>query len=291
MNLQLRHRVWQAGDPPLIMGILNVTPDSFSDGGRYFARDRAVEHATQMIEAGAAIIDVGPESTRPGAAPVSANEQIDRACPAIEAIRQQHKNITVSIDTRLASVAKEAIRVGADMVNDVSALEGDPDMARVVAKAKVPVVLMHMNGTPETMQRGGGPEYQDVIKEIIAYLEGRCRFAHDADIEPSNMIVDPGIGFGKRVQHNLLILRHLERFVACNRPVLLGVSRKSFLEQDPKTHNPSDRDAASIAYAVLAAQAGVAILRVHEVLGTATALGTWLAIAQGAAPCSGSPSA
>ena len=272
------------------MGILNVTPDSFSDGGRYLECDRAVEHATRMIEAGAAIIDVGPESTRPGAAPVSANEQIDRACPVIEAIRRQHKKITVSIDTRLASVAKEAIRVGADMVNDVSALEGDPAMACVVAKASVPVVLMHMNGTPETMQCGGGPEYQDVIEEIAAYLQGRCRFAHDANIDPTNMIVDPGIGFGKRVQHNLLILRHLERFVACNRPVLLGISRKSFLEQGSKTHNPSDRDAPSIACAVLAAQAGVAILRVHDVMGTATALGAWSAVAQAPNPYSGAPS-
>ncbi len=272
MQLQLRNRVVDPFTSPLVMGVLNVTPDSFSDGGDYSTTDKAVGRALKMIAEGADIIDVGPESTRPGSQPVPTDEQIARAIPVIEAVREANPTITISIDTRLASVARAALDAGADMINDISALGDDPGMAEVVARSGALVCLMHRKGRPIDMQRGGGPDYDDVIGEIRTFLRDRMRSAVARGIDKSRIIVDPGIGFGKRVEHNLLILKHLDRFVALGRPVLVGASRKSFIGKVLGTEDPRQREVGSLAGAVIAALAGAAILRVHDVRPTVEAL-------------------
>jgi dihydropteroate synthase len=225
-----------------------------------------------MIEAGADIIDVGPESTRPGSESVAADEQIDRAVPVIEAIRERHTDVVISIDTRLARVARAALAAGANMINDISALRDDPEMARVAAQARVPVVLMHMKGQPRNMQRHGGPAYEDVIGEICSFLLQRRDFAISRGVDPVNVVFDPGIGFGKRFEDNLLILRHLDRIIALQQPVLIGASRKSFIGHALGIEQASDRDLASVVCAVWALQAGARILRVHDVRATVEAV-------------------
>ena len=254
------------------MGILNVTPDSFSDGGDYFTRDAAIAHALNMIAEGADIIDIGGESTRPGAEPTPAEEQMRRAIPVILAIRMRNSDIAISIDTRAAAVARAAVDAGADIINDVSALRDDPDMADVVAASGAAVVLMHRRGTSADMQDGGGPHYDDVIAEITAFLQQRRDFAAGRGIDRSRIILDPGLGFGKRVEHNLTILRHLDRLVALEQPVLVGASRKRFLGSVLGVDEPKQRLAGSLACAVIAALAGAAILRVHDVRATVDAV-------------------
>ena len=272
MTLDLRGHRFDLTATPLVMGILNVTPDSFSDGGDHEDPACACKRAIEMIEQGADIIDVGPESTRPGAAPVLADQQIDRAVPVIEAIRAANDAIPISIDTRLASVARAALDVGADMVNDVSALRDDEDMAGVVERAAVPVVLMHRRGFSSDMQEGGGPEYDDVIGAIAGFFRERMAYAEGQGIPAERIVLDPGIGFGKRVEHNLLILRDLDRLVALGRPVLVGASRKSFIGSVLQIDEPGRRDPASLACAVMAVMAGCGILRVHDVRATADAV-------------------
>jgi len=299
MELRLRQREFDPAGRPLLMGILNVTPDSFSDGGKYVKLGDAVAHAQTMVSEGADIIDVGPESTRPGARGVSADEQIGRAVPIIRAIRAADSGIPISIDTCLAPVAKAALDAGADIINDISALRDDPSMVDLAATASVPIVLMHRKGTPATMQDRGGPDYDDVVDEICVFLRERVRFASDHGVDPARIIIDPGVGFGKRVEHNLLILRHLPRFVALGHPVLLGASRKSFIgcvlggladadgptplpgtrgksatsapSSQPRHHgqDPGEREAASLACAALAVMAGVSIIRTHDVRAAA----------------------
>lgn len=254
------------------MGILNVTPDSFSDGGDYFTPDAAVGHALTMIAEGAAIIDVGGESTRPGAEPTPAEEQMRRAIPVIRALRSHNQEIVISIDTRSAAVARAAIEAGVDVVNDVSALRDDAEMAHVIAASNAAVVLMHRRGTSADMQDGGGPNYDDVIGEITAFLRERRDLAVGGGIDPSRILFDPGLGFGKRAEHNLSILRHLDRFVALGQPVLVGASRKRFLSSAFDVDEPRRRLAGSLACAVIAALAGAAILRVHDVRATVDAL-------------------
>ena len=254
------------------MGILNVTPDSFSDGGDHFSHDAAVGHALNMIAEGADIIDIGGESTRPGAEPTPAEEQIRRAIPVIRAIRMRNSDVAISIDTRAAAVARAAVDAGADIINDVSALRDDPDMADVVAASGAAVVLMHRRGTSRDMQNGGGSHYDDVIAEITAFLQQRRDFAAGRGIDRSRIILDPGLGFGKRVEHNLTILRHLDRFVALEQPVLVGASRKRFLGSVLGVDEPKQRLAGSLACAVIAALAGAAILRVHDVRATVNAV-------------------
>jgi len=254
------------------MGILNVTPDSFSDGGDHFSHDAAVGHALNMIAEGADIIDIGGESTRPGAEPTPAEEQIRRAIPVIRAIRTRNSDVAISIDTRAAAVARAAVDAGADIINDVSALRDDPDMADVVAASGAAIVLMHRRGTSRDMQNGGGSHYDDVIAEITAFLQQQRDFAAGRGIDRSRIILDPGLGFGKRVEHNLTILRHLDRFVALEQPVLVGASRKRFLGSVLGVDEPKQRLAGSLACAVIAALAGAAILRVHDVLDTVEAV-------------------
>jgi dihydropteroate synthase len=250
------------------MGILNVTPDSFSDGGDYFEPDAAVARALTMIAEGADIVDVGGESTRPGAEPTPEDEQLRRTVPVIRAIRGRDPEVAISIDTRSAAVARAALEAGADMVNDVSAVRDDPEMADVVAGSEAAVVLMHRRGSSVDMQEGGGPRYDDVIGEIAAFLCERRDAAAARGIDRARIIFDPGLGFGKRVEHNRMILRCLDRLVALGQPVLVGASRKRFLKGPRGMDEPKERLAGSLACAAIASMAGAAIVRVHDVRAT-----------------------
>ena len=263
-----RYRPPSLTDPPLVMGVLNVTPDSFSDGGRYLECSNAVAHAREMIAQGADIIDVGGESTRPGSKPVAPAEQIRRTVSVIDAIRSEYDSVTISIDTCSAMVAAEALDAGADMVNDVSALRDDPRMVDVVAEHRAAVVLMHRRGHSADMQKDGGPDYDDVIVEISEFLDERRCFAIERGVDSSRIIFDPGIGFGKRVKHNLLILKHLDRFVELGSPLLVGASRKSFIGKVLAQDDPDRRESGSLACVAMATFAGAAIIRVHDVAPT-----------------------
>jgi len=273
------------------MAILNVTPDSFSDGNAYANAQQAANAADRMIDHGAAIIDVGPESTRPGANPMPASEQIGRALPVIERIRARHDAIAISIDTRLASVARAALDAGADLVNDVSALRDDAAMVDLVASRGAPVVLMHMRGTPADMQRNGGPEYENVVDEIAHFFEERITFATAAGIARERIILDPGLGFGKRVEHNLAILRNLDQFVRLGQPILVGASRKSFIGHVLDLSDPADRLSGSLACAVISTLAGAAIIRTHDVRETSQAVEMTMAMRLGDPSPSNRPAA
>ncbi len=259
------------GRRTLVMGILNVTPDSFSDGGRFFSLESAVAHARQLIREGADIIDVGGESTRPGAEPVPAEEELRRVLPVIRAIRKEF-SVPISIDTYKAIVAEAALAAGANIVNDISALRFDPQMVEVVAHARVPVVLMHMLGTPQTMQQN--PVYTDVVREIKEFLGERIAFARAHGIR--EIIIDPGIGFGKTVAHNVEILRRLSELKDLGCPILIGTSRKSFIGKLGGTEeNPlpiSERLEGTIASNVIAVLHGAQIVRVHDVAAMKRAL-------------------
>jgi len=272
MSDDLDKRLHGEREPPVVMGIVNVTPDSFSDGGAYASVDAAVAHAARMIDEGAEIIDVGPESTRPGSEPVSVDEQIRRAVPVIGAIRAARPDVDVAIDTRLAAVASAAIEAGATMVNDVSALRDDPAMAEVVSETGTWVVLMHRRGTPATMQTGGGPAYHDVIVEIAEFLQTRVDEALEAGVARSRIVIDPGIGFGKRVEHNLQILKHVPKLAGLGYPLLIGMSRKHFLGMTLSIESPKERDEASAVAAALAVRGGARIVRAHAVAATVSAI-------------------
>jgi dihydropteroate synthase len=246
------------------MGILNVTPDSFSDGGAYLGPEAAAARGAEMAAEGADIIDVGGESTRPGARPVPEAEELVRVVPAVRALRER-TDALISVDTRKASVAREALAAGADIVNDVSALRFDPDMAGVVAASGAPVVLMHMRGTPETMQ--SFPAYRDLFGEIAAFLAERIDAARAAGIAAEKIILDPGIGFGKTVADNLALIDGLEFLEALDRPLLAGVSRKGFIGRTLGLE-PGDRLEGSLAACVICVARGAHILRVHDVRPT-----------------------
>jgi dihydropteroate synthase len=251
-----------------VMGVLNVTADSFSDGGRYLDPERAVARGLEMARQGAAIIDVGGESTRPGAMLVPLSEEIKRVVPVIRGLRR-HVDVPISIDTQKAEVARQAFAVGADMVNDVSALRFDPEMACLLAREEVPVVLMHMQGEPGTMQ--DQPRYVDVVREVKAFLGERVTFAISSGIRENAIVVDPGIGFGKTLNHNLELLRSIPELASLNRPLLVGLSRKSFIGRLLDV-GPDERLEGSLAAAVVAAVGGAQMLRVHDVLETCRAL-------------------
>jgi dihydropteroate synthase len=255
-----------------IMGILNATPDSFSDGGSHKGVDASVEHALKMEEEGADIIDVGGESTRPGAEEVTAAEELRRVLPIITALRAR-SGIVLSIDTRKAIVAEAALDAGADIINDVSALRHDPRMAALAAERQIPVVLMHMQGDPASMQNA--PRYVDVIAELLDFFHERLEFCAIHGI--THPVIDPGIGFGKRLEHNLRILRELDRLSEFEAPILVGSSRKSFIGQI--TGLPVEqRLAGSIASSVMAYLHGANILRVHDVRETRSAIDIAMAI-------------
>lgn len=250
------------------MGVLNVTPDSFSDGGEWFDHAAAVRRGHELVAQGAEIVDVGGESTRPGAEPVGEAEELARVVPVIDALRAVDAQL--SVDTSKASVARVALAAGAAYVNDVTALRGDPGMASLVAEAGCDVCLMHMLGEPRTMQKD--PRYDDVVADVKAFLEERMAAAVAAGIAEERIALDPGIGFGKTLEHNLELLRRLDEIVALGRPVVVGTSRKSFLGRITGRDDPHQRVMGTVATNVLAYERGASIFRVHDVAATRDAL-------------------
>jgi dihydropteroate synthase len=262
-------------DRPRVMGVVNVTPDSFSDGGQYASPAAAIAHGRILIAAGADILDIGGESTRPGAAPVSIGEETDRVLPVVEALAKD--GALVSIDTRRAVVMRAALAAGARIVNDVTALDGDPDSLGVVARSGAAVVLMHMQGEPRTMQQE--PTYRDAPLDIYDFFEKRLAACKAADIDRSRVALDPGIGFGKRDAHNLAILADLALYHGLGCALLLGVSRKSFIGRLSRGEDAAHRLGGSLAAALAGLDRGVQIVRVHDVAETAQAIAIWQAIA------------
>jgi dihydropteroate synthase len=251
------------------MGVVNVTPDSFSDGGRYLDEGKAIRHGIELADEGADILDIGGESTRPGASPVGADEELARVYPVIQGLAVGRPHAQISIDTSKAGVAAAALDAGATMVNDVTALRGDPKMADVVAAAGVDCCLMHMLGEPRTMQED--PRYEDVVSDVKAFLEERVAFAVAAGIAEERIVLDPGIGFGKTIEHNLELLARLHELVAIGRPVMIGTSRKSFLGR-LTGRSVDQRLPGTIASCVVAYEHGARWFRVHEVAPVADAL-------------------
>ncbi len=246
------------------MGILNVTPDSFSDGGRFLARDAALDQARAMVREGADILDVGGESTRPGAESVGVDEEMRRVIPVIEAIVKEFPETAVSVDTSKAPVAEAAVAAGAQIINDVTGLTGDSGMVRVAAESKAGLVLMHMQGEPRTMQ--AAPAYEDPVAEVRAFLECQGRLAMEGGVEQCRLAFDPGIGFGKALSHNLQILHRLDAFQLWDCPVLLGASRKSFIARVLGVEEMEARYWPTVALTAYAVEQGVRIVRVHDVL-------------------------
>ena len=266
--IKTRHGTMALGRRTLLMGIINVTPDSFYDGGKRFDPAKAVADGVGLVEEGADMIDIGGESTRPGAPPVSAEEELQRVLPVVQGLRRTVK-VPISIDTYKARVARAALTAGADIVNDISALRFDPEMTVLVATERVPVVLMHMQGTPQTMQ--AEPRYSNVLGEVQDFLEARVGVALEAGVERDNIILDPGIGFGKTLDHNLILLRGLPVFASMGYPLLVGASRKTFIGKilDAK---PDERLEGSLAAAVTAVFGGAHIIRAHDVKETCRAV-------------------
>ena len=274
----LGSRTFRWGERTFVMGVVNVTPDSFSDGGQHLERDAAVRHALALAEAGADLLDIGGESTRPGAAPVSVDVELERVLPVLEALRAA-TDVPVSVDTRKADVARGALRAGAVLVNDVSGLGHDPALAAVVAEAGAALAVMHIQGTPETMQ--ADPRYDDVVAEVIGSLAGSLERAVAAGVPRDRIWVDPGIGFGKTVGHNLFLLRHLSELRVLGAPVLVGTSRKRFLGAVAGGRPPDRRLAGTLAsMAAVAVLHGADVVRVHDVLEAKDALAVADAIAR-----------
>src|SRR5438045_818190 len=269
-------RIWKIGDKSvdlsksgMIMGVLNVTPDSFSDGGEFFATDAAIAGGIKMALEGADIIDVGGESTRPGAEPVSVKEELQRVVPVIEKLRAKI-NISISIDTSKPEVASAALDAGASIINDVSAGRGDEKMLSLAARRKAAIVLMHMQGEPRTMQKN--PHYQDVVTEVADFFRQQYSRALECGVDPIAIAFDPGIGFGKTLEHNLTLLKNLERLRVHDRPLVVGVSRKSFLGKLVNSSEMSARAAPTIALTAVLRARGADILRVHDVKENVAAL-------------------
>lgn len=268
---QVERLLWRCGSHTffcgprtLVAGILNVTPDSFSDGGEFFDPRRAVEHALEMVQAGADFIDIGGESTRPNAQPVNVEDELKRVLPVVEGIRAS-SDIPISVDTTKAEVARRALERGVEIINDISSLQADPEMGKVVAGSGAGLILMHMIGTPQTMQNN--PQYEDVVADVESFLEVRLEAAQRMGIESECLCVDPGIGFGKTLDHNLALLGAGWRFRALGVPVLVGASRKSFIGKLLNA-TPDDRLEGSVAAAVAAVLNGADIVRVHDVAET-----------------------
>jgi dihydropteroate synthase len=255
-------------DRCLVMGVVNVTPDSFSDGGEWFEPEAAIAHGRQLLAEGADILDVGGESTRPGSEPVGVDEERRRVVPVIRALRDTGAQL--SVDTSKLAVAEAALSAGATLVNDVTAFRADPDLAGLVADSGADCCLMHMLGEPRTMQ--DDPRYGDVVDDVRAFLEARVAFAVGEGVAEERIAVDPGIGFGKTAQHNLELLARLDELVALGFPVVVGTSRKSFLGRITGRREPRDRVAATVATTVLAVERGASIVRVHDVAPTRDAL-------------------
>jgi dihydropteroate synthase len=264
-----RHRRIDMTCHTVLMGIVNVTPDSFYDGGKRFDSAKAVADALEMVDSGAEILDVGGESTRPGAEPVPLEEELRRVLPVIRELRK-NSNVPISIDTYKEAVARAALDAGADIVNDISALRFDPRMAALVASENIPLILMHMQGVPRTMQVE--PHYQDVVREVRDFLAERVHSAKEAGIAARQIIIDPGIGFGKTLAHNLALLKDLGSFNSHGQPLLVGISRKAFIGKILDLAGPEERLEGSLAAAVAAALNGANIIRAHDVSETHRAL-------------------
>jgi dihydropteroate synthase len=253
-----------------VFGVVNVTPDSFSDGGRYLEPEKAITHGLGLAAQGAAILDVGGESTRPGAEPVPADEELRRVLPVIEGLAGSGTRAQISIDTSKAAVARAALAAGATLVNDVTALRGDPDMAATVSESGADCCLMHMLGEPRTMQEN--PRYDDVVDDVKAFLEDRLAFAAHQGVAEERILLDPGIGFGKTLAHNLELLRRLDEIVAVGQEVVIGTSRKSFLGKLTGRERPDDRLPGTISTSVIALERGARVFRVHDVAPVRDAL-------------------
>lgn len=262
------------GPDPVIMGIVNVTPDSFSDGGQFYNKNNAIDHGLRLVEQGATILDIGGESTRPGAQVVDPDEEISRVVPVIEGLRG--KAPYISIDTRNAKTMRAALAAGANCINDISGLTHDDEALHVAAEANVPVFIMHSRGTPQDMQKN--PSYNNVVDDVYAFFEGRLAACRTARIETKNVILDVGIGFGKTLEHNLLLLRNINRFHHFGAPLLLGTSRKSFIAALSNGEPPNQRQGGSLASALWGLSQGVQIFRVHDVAETAQAFKVWNSI-------------
>ena len=267
------------GPDPVLVGVLNVTPDSFSDGGDFLDPEKAAAQAATMLDEGAEIIDVGGESTRPGSDPVPQEEEVRRVVPVIRKILSERTDAIVSIDTYRAATAEAALDAGARIVNDVTALRGDPRMAGLVADERCPVILMHMLGEPKTMQRD--PRYDDVVREVRDFLAGRAEHAIAAGVAAENIFLDPGIGFGKTLEHNLALLRDLDSIVDLGFPVLVGASRKRFIGGITGVEETRDRVFGTVAANVLAYERGATFFRVHDVRANREALAVARAIRSG----------
>jgi dihydropteroate synthase len=260
-TVKIRGGVLSLESATAIMGVVNVTPDSFSDGGRYLNVDAAVAHAVAMVEQGATLLDIGAESSRPGAEPVDETEEIRRLIPVVREVCRR-VSVPVSVDTTKAAVAVRALDAGAAIINDISALRFDPAMAKVVAESGAGLVLMHMQGTPKTMQ--DAPKYRDVVADVYDFFRERIRTAEQLHISPQQILLDPGIGFGKNQEHNLTLLARLDRFLPLGRPLLVGVSRKAFIGRI--LDRPVDERVMGTAAAVaLAVAHGAKVVRVHDV--------------------------
>ncbi len=262
-------------DRPRLMGIVNVTPDSFSDGGKFDQADRAISHGLNMVKTGADIIDIGGESTRPGAVPVADDQEIARTAPVIRGIRGCCA-VPISIDTRKSGVAAAALGAGATMVNDVSALRYDSELSEIISENNVPVCLMHARGDPETMQ--DNPEYDDVLMDVFDHLSSRVANAVSGGISREKIILDPGIGFGKTVAHNLALIRNIALFHSLGCPILLGASRKGFIGEIANQPDASARLPGSIAVTLVGISQGVQISRVHDIAETRQALDLWMGV-------------
>ena len=277
MLLHLKNRDIDLEEKVLVMGVLNLTPDSFYDGGRYTREAQALRRVEEMIGEGADIIDVGGESVRPGAEPINLDEELSRVIPVIEKVRRLF-SVTISIDTYKAEVARQAIEEGADMVNDISGLRFDPDLRKIVAGYGVSLILMHIKGTPKNMQ--DNPRYHSLMEEIISYLRKSIKLAEESGVDPARIIVDPGIGFGKTTAHNLEILRRLEELKSLGKPILVGISRKSFIGNVLGLPQ-EERLEGGLAATSMAVSGGARIVRTHDVKPTRQAVDMVQAILRG----------
>ena len=272
MHFCFKNREIDTLDGPCLMGIVNVTPDSFSDGGDFFDRDVAVEHCLKLHEDGAAIIDIGGESTRPNAEEVSVEEEIKRIVPVISELKNRKPEIIISVDTRKAEVAAAAVKAGADIINDVSGLEYSPEIASIAAENNTGLVLMHMRGNPGNMQNAENLVYKDIVGEVIAFLKKAAQKAIDCGVKRENIILDPGIGFAKDLEQNMLLIKGIKQLRESGYAVLVGHSRKSFIGKLLGRGNAKDRLGGTIALSLYLASQGVEILRVHDIQENSDAL-------------------
>lgn len=261
--LRCKKRTFTLGKKTLLMGVLNVTPDSFSDGGLFFQKEKAIARGLEMVSEGVDFIDIGGESTRPGSKPLPEEEELRRVIPVIESLSQKTE-VPISIDTYKSRVAGEALQAGAEMINDISGLHFDPGLAVIAAKKKIPIILMHLRGTPETMQTN--VHYDALLSEILQSLRDSIQKAELAGVDPDRILVDPGIGFGKTAEHNLLILKHLSEFRILGKPLLLGTSRKSFIGKILKTEDIPGRLEGTLASTAIGVWNGAHIIRSHDVI-------------------------